>query len=96
MALGNLLGLGGSSSPGSNSGGGSLGIGNNPKKVIRNVDFKSKDLKERVRNSSPIRAWHKVRVKKDGRMRTEVERYNFSKKRWKHFKAWREKKNRDR
>ncbi len=85
MALGNLLGFGGSSSPGSNSGGGSFGIGNNPKKVIRNVDFKSKDLKERVRNSSPIRAWHKVRVKKDGRMRTEIERDIIAKNKVEHI-----------
>lgn len=70
MSLGNLLGLGGATS----SGGSSFGASNNPKKVIRNIDFKSRELKKEVRNSSPIRAWHKEKIKKAGKSVTKIVR----------------------
>ena len=64
MALGNLLGLGGSSSK--------TGSGNNTRNVIRNVDFEKSDFKNRIRSLSPLKAYHEERIKKNGRTRTKV------------------------
>jgi len=73
MSVINLFGSGGP--PSSSASSASKGVSfskNNDHRVIRGVDFKDPNLKAKVRNSAPFKAWHKIRLKKDGRMTTGV------------------------
>ena len=66
MALGNLLGFGGGSNNASGiSSSGKSGLlgksssSGSAKKVIRSIDFKKQEFKDKIRNTAPIKAWHK-------------------------------------
>jgi len=74
MSLGNLVFGGGSNSSGSGVTKGIPSAKSDGHRVIRNEFFKDRDLKNRIRNSAPVKAWHKIRVKKNGKMVTGVVR----------------------